>query len=58
VAGFALAGKVGPRFELWNRFFIASTFKSGYMTLPDVFIENAAPKRADQTIIFLNFMLW
>jgi len=55
VAGFALAGKLGPRFELWNRIFISSEFKAGYMTVTDVLIENAAPKKADQTIIFFEY---
>ena len=55
VAGFAMAGKIGPRMELWNRFFISSEFKTGYMTVPDVLIENAAPKKADQTIIFFEY---
>lgn len=55
VAGFALSGKIGPRFEFWNRFFISPEFKSGYMAVPDVLIENAAPKKANQTIIFFEY---
>lgn len=55
VAGFSLAGKIGPRIDLWERFFISSEFKTGYMAVPDVLIENAAPKYADQTIIFFEF---
>lgn len=55
VAGFALAGKIGPRIEFADRFFIASEFKSGYMAVPDVLIENSAPKYADQTIIFFEY---
>lgn len=55
VAGFSLAGKIGPRIDLWERFFISSEFKTGYMAVPDVLIENAEPKYADQTIIFFEF---
>lgn len=55
VAGFALSGKVGPRFEFWNRLFILSEFKTGYMAVSDVLIENAAPKKANQTIIFFEY---
>lgn len=51
VAGFTLAAKTGPRFDLFKRFFIATEFKAAYMTIPDVLIENAAPKRADHTLI-------
>ncbi len=54
VAGFALAAKTGPRFEFFKRFFLSPEFKSGYMTIPDVLIENAAPKYADHTLIFFE----
>ncbi len=54
VAGFSLAAKTGPRFEFFNRIFFLIEFKSGYMTIPDVLIENAAPKSASHTIIFFE----
>jgi hypothetical protein len=55
IAGFSLAGKIGPRIDLWEKLFVLAEFKSGYMTIPDALIENAAPKYADQTIIFFEY---
>jgi len=51
VAGFSLAAKTGPRIDFFKRFFFSAEFKSAYMAIPDVLIENAAPKRADHTLI-------
>jgi hypothetical protein len=66
VAGFSLAAKTGPRFDFFKRFFLATEFKAAYMAIPDVLIENAAPKHADHTLIVFEgyfavgtyFQLW
>jgi hypothetical protein len=52
VAGFSLQAKTGPRIEWKNKFFLASEFKTGYVTLPWVLIKNEAPQHASHNLIY------
>lgn len=66
IAGYALAGKTGPRIDIMNRAFIAFEGKVGYATMPSVLVKNSAPEIGDHNVLFLeeyivlgyNFRLW
>ncbi len=57
LSGYSLAGKTGPRFEFYNRFFISGEIKGGYASLPSVLIKNSAPERADHNLSFLEYYM-
>ncbi len=55
LSGYALAAKTGVRIEFWKYIFLAYEVKGGYMTLPDVPINNSAPKHADHNFSFFEY---
>ncbi len=55
LSGYSLAAKTGVRIEFWKWIFIAYEVKGGYMTLPDVPINNSEPKHADHNFSFLEY---
>ncbi len=55
IAGYTLAGKLGPRLEYKNKFFIAAETKYGYASLPYVLIKNSAPEVSDHTVTYLEW---
>jgi hypothetical protein len=57
LSGYSVTAKTGPRLEFWHWAFIASEVKAGYMTLPDVLINNDQPKRANHNFGFLEFYI-
>ena len=57
VAGFAFAGKTGPRIEWNERFFLLAECKSGYASLPSVLIKNDSPELGDHNLSFLEYYI-
>ncbi len=57
IAGYSLAGKVGPRLEYKNRFFLLCEMKGGYATLPSVLIKNDDPEIGDHNLSFLEYYI-
>ena len=57
VAGYAMAGKTGPRIEFRDRFFLTSELKGGYASLPSVLIKNSDPRIGDHSLTFLQYFV-
>lgn len=57
VAGFSFAGKMGPRLEYKNNFFLLGEAKCGYATLPSVLVENAEPEVGDHNVLFFEYYI-
>jgi len=57
IAGYALAGKTGPRIEFKNHFFLSGEIKGGYASIPSVLIKNAAPEVGDHNLRFLEYYI-
>lgn len=55
IAGFTLVGKLGPRIEYKNKFFILGEIKGGYASLPSVLIKNAEPEIGDHNLTFIEY---
>ena len=55
IAGYGLAGKVGPRVEFKNRLFLLGEIKGGYASLPSVLIKNSEPEIGDHNLSFLEY---
>ncbi len=54
IAGYAGAGKIGPRIVYNNRFFLLWEVKGGYASLPSVLIKNSDPEIGDHNLSFLE----
>ncbi|WP_338790978.1 hypothetical protein V9L05_22820 (plasmid) [Bernardetia sp. Wsw4-3y2] len=52
VAGYGIGGVIGARVAFFNKFFIQSEFKGGYINLPDVETTYSKSDKAEQTFFF------
>jgi hypothetical protein len=57
LSGYAFSGKMGPRLEFRNRYFLLAELRGVYSTLPDILLKNEAPQRADQNISAVEYYI-
>ena len=55
VAGYSASLRVGPEFRFLKHFFLRPQLRSGWIILPDIYVNNEAPVRADQQFGFAQF---
>jgi hypothetical protein len=55
IAGYAASLRVGPEFRFLRNFFVKAQLRGGWIILPDVYINNEAPVRADHQFGFMQF---
>ncbi len=55
VAGYSASFRVGPEFRFLRNFFVKAQVRGGWIILPDIYINNEAPVRADQQFGFMQF---
>lgn len=57
IAGYSASFRVGPEIRFLKNFFVRPQLRSGWMNLPDIYINNEAPERADQQLVFHQFQV-
>jgi hypothetical protein len=57
IAGYSASFRVGPEIRFLKNFFIRPQLRSGWMNLPDIYINNESPVRADQQLVFHQFQV-
>jgi hypothetical protein len=57
IAGYSASFRVGTEFRFLKNFFVRPQLRSGWMNLPDIYINNESPVRADQQLVFHQFQV-
>lgn len=55
IAGYSASLRGGPEFRFFRNWFVRTQVRAGWIVLPDIYINNEAPVRADQQFGFLQF---
>ena len=55
VAGYGLSATAGLEARFWKNIFFRAQLRSGWISMPDILLNNDAPERANQNIRFLEW---